>query len=348
MEKLRLGRTGLMTSRIGFGGIPIQRLTEDESIDVVRKCLDLGVNFIDTANAYTTSEERIGKAIAERREGLIIATKTHARTPEVVEKDIRLSLERLRTETIDLYQFHNVSTVKDFETVIDPNGPISAVEKAVKDGQIKHIGVTSHSMDVAKELVKSDRFATIMFPFNFIVKEAETDLLPLAKEHDVGVIAMKPLAGGMLDNAVIAFKYLLQFPAVLPIPGIEKPHEIEEIIRICEGPKTKMSVAEEDEMQRLREELGTKFCRRCNYCQPCTEGIPISTVMIIESFAKRFPPQRFFAGNPAAAMEKATLCTECGECEDRCPYKLPIREMMAERVTWYQKNKEKYEASVAS
>ncbi len=347
METVRLGKTELMVSRIGFGGIPIQRLTEDETVKVVRRCLGLGVNFIDTANAYTTSEERIGKAIAGRREGLIIATKTHARTIEGVEKDIHLSLERLGTETIDLYQFHNVSKPKDIETVLDPNGPLIAFEKAKEAGKINHIGVTSHSMDAAKALVKSGRFETIMFPFNFVAKEAETELLFLTREHDVGLIAMKPLAGGMLDNAVIAIKYLLQFPDVVPIPGIEKTHEIEEIVRICDGPRA-MTEAEQAEMQRLRDELGTKFCRRCNYCQPCTEEIPISTVMIIESFAKRFPPERFFGGNPAAAMEKAANCTECGECEARCPYDLPIREMMAERVIWYEEMRKQHEKRVAS
>jgi predicted aldo/keto reductase-like oxidoreductase len=347
MEMVRLGKTGLMVSRIGFGGIPIQRLTDNETVNVVRRCLDLGVNFIDTANAYTTSEERIGKAIAGRRDGLIIATKTHALTIEGIEKDIELSLERLGIETIDLYQFHNVSKTKDLETVLDPEGPLVAVEKAKKAGKINHIGVTSHSMDAAKELVKSGRFETIMFPFNFIAKEAETDLLSLTREHDVGFIAMKPLAGGMLDNVAIAFKYLLQYPDVVPIPGIEKPHEIEEIVRICEGPWV-MSEADRGEMQRLRDELGTKFCRRCNYCQPCTEEIPISTVMIIESFEKRFPPKRFFAGNPAAAMEKATGCTECGECEARCPYHLPIREMMAERVVWYEEKRKQYKKQSTS
>jgi len=231
--------------------------------------------------------------------------------------------------------------------VLDPNGPMAVAEEAKRAGVIKHIGITSHSMDIAKEAVKSDRFETIMFPFNFITSEPADELLPLTREHDVGFIAMKPLAGGMLDNASIAFKYLLQFPDILPIPGIEKPHEIEEIVQILAGP-WEMTEAEQLEMQRLKDELGTRFCRRCDYCQPCTEEITISTVMNITSFVKRMPPERIFLGGPSEIMEKAATCTECGECEERCPYHLPIRDMIAEKVDWFQEEKRKYQEQVAS
>jgi predicted aldo/keto reductase-like oxidoreductase len=330
-----------MVTRTGFGGIPIQRLAEDDAVSVVGRCLDLGVNFIDTARNYTTSEERIGKAIAGRREGLIIATKTHAMTAEDVEKELDMSLKLLGIDSVDLYQLHQVGTFEALETVLAPKGPLAAVKAAKKAGKIRHIGLTSHSLDVAKEAVKSDRFETIMFPFNFIVREAADALLPLAMEHDVGFIAMKPLAGGMLDNAGIALKFLLQYPDVVPIPGIETHAEIEEIVKICEGP-AKITAAENQEMQRLRAELGTRFCRRCDYCQPCTEGIPISTVMISESFARRLPPARIFSGRIAEALEKAAGCTECGECEQRCPYELPIREMMAEQVKWFNEARKRY------
>lgn len=342
MEKTRLGRTGMMVSKLGFGGIPIQRCTEEEAMAVLRRCMDLGITYFDTANGYTTSEERIGKAIKGKRDGLIIATKTKARTQEGAEKDLELSLKRLGVRYIDLYQFHQVATFKDLELVLDPKGPMAFLEEARKAGKIKHIGITSHSMEVAKAAVESDRFETLMFPFNFIVREAQVELLPLARRHDVGFIVMKPMAGGMLDNATLAFKYILQFPDTLPIPGIERPEEIEEIVRICDGPK-EMTEAEEREMQRMREELGTRFCRRCDYCQPCTAEIPISMVMISESFSKRLPPARFFAGKYAEAMEKAANCTECGECEKRCPYDLPIREMMANWVKIYNEGKRKYE-----
>jgi hypothetical protein len=342
MEKVRLGRTEMMVSRVGFGGIPIQRDSEEESIAVVRRCLELGVNFIDTANAYTTSEGRIGKAISGRREGLILATKTHERTPEGIENHLQQSLKQLGVESIDLYQFHNVSDSNALNALLDPKGPFATAEKAKKDGIIKHIGITSHSMDIAKEAVKTDRFETIMFPFNFITSEPADELLSLAREHDVGFIAMKPLGGGILSNATIAFKYLLQFPDVVPIPGIEKPHEIDEIVQILDGP-WQMTEEEQAEMQRLREELGTRFCRRCDYCQPCEEEIPISMVMVSDSFAKRFPPERFFTGRIADNLAKAANCTECGDCEERCPYDLPIREILTERVEWYSEAKKRYE-----
>ena len=347
MEKIRLGRTNMMVSRLGFGGIPIQRVSEDEAVAVVRRCLDLGITFIDTANAYNTSEERIGKAISGRWEEPILATKTTSRTREGMESHLKLSLERLGVESIDLYQLHNVSDFNDLDMVLDPNGPMAVVEEAKRAGLIKHIGITSHQIDVAKEAVKSDRFETVMFPLNFVACEAADELLPLAREHDVGFIAMKPLAGGMLDNVTIAFKYLLQFPDIVLIPGIEKIHEIGEIVQVLEEPRA-MTEAEQYEIQRLREELGTRFCRRCDYCQPCTEEIPISTVMDYSSFAKRSPPERIFSGWITEAMEKAANCAECGDCEERCPYHLPIREMIAQRVKWYREEKRRYQEQVTS
>jgi len=316
-------------------------------VAVVRRCLELGITYIDTANGYTTSEERIGKAISGRRQELILATKSLSRSGEGVEKHLKLSLERLGVESIDLYQFHNVTDSNTLNTLLAPNGPMAVIEEAKRAGRVKHIGITSHSMDMAKELVKSDHFETIMFPFNFITCEAADELLPLAREHDVGFIAMKPLAGGMLDNVTIAFKYLLQFPGVVPIPGIEKLHEIEEIAQVLEGPR-QMTEAEKHEMQRLREELGTQFCRRCDYCQPCPEEIPITTVMVSDSFLKRLPPERLFTGMFAEAIEKAANCTECGDCEERCPYHLPIREMLAERVNQYQEEKRRYQKRVTT
>ena len=337
----------MMVSRLGFGGIPIQRVSEDEAVAVVSRCLELGITFIDTANGYTNSEERIGKAISGRRDGLILATKSTSRTREEMEKHLKLSLKRLGVESIDLYQFHNVSDSSALKAILAPNGPMAMVEEVKKRGLVKHIGVTSHSMDMAKEMVKSDRFETIMFPFNFITSEAADELLPLTREHDVGFIAMKPLAGGMLDNATIALKYLFQFPDVVSIPGIEKVPEIEEIVQILEGPQA-MTEAEQEEMEQMRRELDKKFCRRCNYCQPCTEGIPISMVMVTPSFMKRTPPERLFSGFIAEAMEKAAKCTKCGECEKRCPYSLPISEMIEEYTNWYQAERKKYQEQIAS
>ncbi len=341
MDKIRLGKTNLQVSRLGFGGIPIQRLNEADAVSVVQKCLDLGVTFLDTANAYTTSEERIGKAIAGRRDGLVLATKSLSRKREGVEKHLNLSLQRLNVKYIDLYQFHGVSDKASLDMVLAPDGPMSVAEKAREDGLIRHIGITSHQIDVAKEAVTSGQFETIMFPFNFVTAEAANELIPLAKKHDVGFIVMKPLSGGMIDNANIAFKYLMQFPEILTIVGIEKVAEIEEIVNIFEGSKT-ITAEEKKQMQKLKEQLGTKFCHRCDYCQPCSESIAISTVMMYPSLERRLPPEHLFSGFWGQVIEKAENCTECGECETRCPYHLPIRELLAEYAKQYREQAGKH------
>jgi predicted aldo/keto reductase-like oxidoreductase len=346
MEKIRLGRTEMMVTGLGFGGIPIQRASEEDAIAVVNKCLELGINYIDTANGYTNSEERIGKAIKGRREGIFLATKSMGRTREDIEKHLQLSLERLGVDSIDLFQIHNISDAKTLETFRDPDGPRGALEDAKKAGLVKHVGVTSHQIDTAKDLVKTGLFETIMFPLNFMYNDAKEDLLPLCRQHDVGFIAMKPLAGGMIDNATLAIKYLLQFPDILLLTGIERVPEIEEIARVYRGPK-EMTPDEEQEMERIRVELGTRFCRRCDYCQPCQAGIPISDVMSFPSLAKRLPQVRIYTGKFAESFLKADECTDCGECEERCPYYLPIRDMMEEHVAIYRVGKLEYEKPLA-
>jgi predicted aldo/keto reductase-like oxidoreductase len=340
VEKIKLGKTGMMVTRLGFGGIPIQRLTEDDAVAVVQRCLDLGVNFLDTANGYSTSEERIGKAVKGRRQNVFIATKSGARTGEEIEKNLELSLKRLGTDYIDLYQFHGVNDMPTLNKILDPeNGLMKVFEKAKKVGKIRHIGITSHQMDIAKAMVKSGRFETIMFPFNFITSEPADELLPLCREHNMGFIVMKPMAGGMLENAAVAFKYLLQFPDIVIIPGIQKIQEIEEIVLIYSG-SPKMTAAERKKMQQMREELGTRFCRRCDYCQPCSQQIPISMIMTFPSFVKRLPPGWYLKGGFIPdAMAKAASCTECGECEARCPFRLPIREMLKESYNLYEQVK---------
>jgi predicted aldo/keto reductase-like oxidoreductase len=340
VEKIRFGKTGMMVTRLGFGGIPIQRLTEAEAVKVVQRCLDLGINYIDTANGYSTSEERIGKAVKGRRQNVYIATKTFPGTPDIIEKNLELSLKRLDTDYIDLYQFHGINDKATLDKILDPeHGLYQIFEKAKKAGKIRHIGITSHQMDAAKLEIKSGKFETIMFPFNFITNEPAKELLPLCREQDMGFIVMKPLAGGMLDNATLCFKYLLQFPDVVSIPGIEKISEIEEIAAIYEGPQ-KITTAERKEMKRMTEELGTRFCRRCDYCQPCQQGIPISMIMTFPTFVKRLPPD-WYLKSPMIpdAMAKAATCIECGECEARCPFNLPIREMIKEGYNLYEKVK---------
>lgn len=342
MKQVRLGKTGLEVSAIGFGGIPIQRLTEAEAIRVVRAALDLGVTFIDTANGYTTSEERIGKAVAGRRHQVVIATKSGATDKATVLAHIELSLQRLQTDYIDLWQFHGINSFDKNARIMAPDGAMEAAREALQAGKIRHIGFSSHSMEVALQLVPSGLFETVQFPFNFVTHEPAHELLPLARQHDLGFIAMKPMAGGLLEKANLAIKYLLQFEGVVPDPGIEKVEEIEEIVGIANGDWA-LTPQEQRELERMREELGTRFCRRCQYCLPCPEGIDIPTVMNIRSFYKRFPPERFFAGHFGAAIEGAEHCAECRECEAKCPYQLPIPEMLVENIEFYKRVKAEFQ-----
>jgi predicted aldo/keto reductase-like oxidoreductase len=344
LKTIRFGKTGLQITQLGFGGIPIQRLTEDQAVAVVKRCLELGITFYDTANGYSTSEERIGKAIAGQRDRVVIATKTPPMPREMIEKNLKLSLTRLQVDCIDLYQLHGVSDFKALDFVFSPGGPLEVLQEAKQAGLIKHIGITSHQIDVAAKAAASDKFESLMFPFNFLSTEVAEKLLPVCRAHDVGFIAMKPLAGGMVENAGICFKYLLQFPDIAIIPGIEKIAEIDEIYRIIQGP-LEMSQAEKAEMERIRKELGTSFCHRCDYCQPCTAQIPISMVMTVRSFYKRLPPERFFGDMVVSGMEKAVGCTDCGKCEERCPYHLPIRKIMQEQVDWFNEERKKYQES---
>jgi predicted aldo/keto reductase-like oxidoreductase len=339
VKTTRLGKTGLYVSRIGFGGIPIQRLTEADAIRVVQHCLDLGVTFIDTATGYTTSEERIGKALVTggwRRDQVVLATKTPARDGVTALKHLEQSLKRLQVEVIDLWQLHNVSTFEALDQVLAPGGALEAAQQALQAGKVCHIGLSSHSMDVALKAVPLGPFETIQFPFNFVTSEPADSLLPLAREHDLGFIAMKPLGGGLLSDANLCIKYLLQFDDVVPDPGIQDIQEIDEIAAIMAGP-WELTAEEWQAIERIRSEVGTRFCRRCGYCEPCPEGVRISTVMNLKSFWQRMPAENLASGWFAEAVECARSCIECGECEGKCPYHLPIRAMIVENIAFYDR-----------
>ena len=342
MDRVRLGRTGLMVSRIGFGGIPIQRVSEEDAVAVVNHCLGYDINFIDTAASYTTSEVRIGKALkTHNRKDIIIATKSGARDAEKLAEHLARSLKQLSVDYIDLYQFHGVNDLEFLEKVLAPDGPMAVVQKAKKDGIIKHIGISCHAKDAAIKAIETDLFETLMFPFNFVTSEPAEEILPLCRKHDVGFIAMKPMAGGMLDNVPIAFKYLLQFPDVVPLVGIEKTREIDEIIGIMNQP-WRLTTAEKHELARMKKELGKEFCRRCDYCQPCPAEIKISSVMGFAGFAKRMPAISVYEGWVSPLMEKVYDCQDCGECEERCPFKLPVRQLIKKYADQYKAGKEAY------
>jgi len=345
MEKIRLGKTGLMVSRIGFGGIPIQTPSEKEAIGLVRDSLDRGVNYIDTSRVYTNSEERIGKAIAGRRDEVIVATKSVGRTADAITADLDQSLKNLQTDYIDLFQFHNVSTEQDLKTVLEPRGPLDAVRQARDEGRIRHIGITSHRLTVAIEAVKSGAFETVMIALNFVNTEATQELIPLARKHDVGIIVMKPMAGGMLDNPALSFKYLNTFDDLMVLVGIAEMGEMEQNIDLLNF-KGELTDDEHREMNRIREELGNGFCRMCNYCQPCPQKIMISAIMYTEVAMKRFDPKRIFEGEWDKFMNTVPECIDCGECEKRCPYELPIRDRIKAAYKRYNSAKEEYQKNI--
>ncbi len=343
MKKIRLGKTDLMVPQIGFGGIPIQTPPEETAISLVRDSLDLGINFIDTSRMYTNSEERIGKAIQGRRQDVYLASKSASRTTDAVEADLETSLGNLQTDYIDLYQFHNVSTSEDLQAVLAPGGPLDVVRTARDKGRIRHIGITSHRLSVAKEAILTGHFETVMVALNFVNTEAADELLPLAKDRDVGVIIMKPMAGGMLENPALSFKYLRRFPDVLTLIGIARRGEMKEILDIVQATDP-ITPEEEKEMDRIRDELGTGFCRMCNYCQPCPQKIMISAIMYTQVALKRFDPERIFTGEWDSFMNKIEDCVDCGKCEERCPYQLPIRERIRELGTRYFAARDAYMA----
>jgi predicted aldo/keto reductase-like oxidoreductase len=335
MDTVRLGRTELRVSRIGFGGIPIQRVSDEDAQRVIRRTFDLGVTLFDTAHGYGTSEERVGEALSEERERIILATKTPGRDRSTALEHLELSLKRLKTGVIDLWQFHNVSSEETYEEVIGPGGALEAAHEALRDGVVRHVGLTSHSMDIALKAVASDLFETIQFPFNYVTREAEERLIPLAEKHDVGFIGMKPFAGGLLDDACLSIKYVLQWDNVVPDPGIETIADIEGIAEVLNGDR-RLADADREAIERVRREVGNRFCRRCGYCLPCPAEIPIPVALNIKSFIRRFPEAEILEGGIAGVAAKAAACQQCGDCDTRCPYGLPIREMLVESVIVFE------------
>ncbi len=328
-----LGRTGLTVKILGFGGIPIQRVTEEEAIGVVRRCHELGINYYDTARGYTVSEERIGKALEDVRKEVILATKSGRRTGEEMEEELETSLRNLRTDWIDVYQLHNVSSMDAWERIKAPGGALEALYKAQEEGRIRHLGITSHDPAVLADIVREDIFETIMIPYNYLTLKPEEELLPLCHEMNVGTIIMKPFGGGAFSNANTALKFVLSREHVdIAIPGMMTVDEVEENLGVASDAHT-ISEGELELIERDRVELGSRFCRACNYCQPCPQEIPITFVLRAESqFLKRMGWRPGTEVRIAEAVEKAGSCIECGECEGRCPYHLPIRQLLPERA----------------
>lgn len=326
MEYRVLGKTGLKISRMGFGGIPIQRIDAQGTKELMNRLMDAGINYIDTARGYTVSEEYLGYALEGIREHFVLATKSMARTREAMASDIEKSLHNLKTDYIDLYQVHNPS-MEQLEQVIGEGGALEALMEAKAAGKIGHIGLTAHSAAVFARALELDWVETVMFPYNIVENQGE-ELIQKCTEKNVGFIAMKPLAGGAIENASLALRYICANPDVtVVIPGMAESKELEENIRACED-KAPLTEEEKKQMQAVRDTLGTDFCRRCNYCAPCTVGINIPGVFLFAGYLERYNLGDWARDRYQSLAVKASACVECGECESRCPYHLPIREKL--------------------
>ena len=323
MEYRILGKTGLKISRLGFGGIPIQRVDAEQTKALIHLAREKGINYIDTARAYTVSEEYLGYALEGIRQDFILASKTYSRSKEAAAADIETSLKNLRTDYIDLYQIHNPSAA-ELEQVLSPDGALAALQEAKAQGKIGHIGITLHSVDLFKQAVDFDWAETIMFPYNIVETQGQ-DLIHTCAEKNIGFIAMKPLAGGALDDAPLALSFIAANPDVtVVIPGMATLEEMEQNMASMEQPVE----IDPQKLQEIRDGLGTQFCRRCNYCAPCSAGIPISAVFLMEGYYSRYNLKEWAVARYEALAHTAADCIDCGLCEERCPYDLPIRKML--------------------
>ena len=326
MEYRVLGKTGLNISRLGFGGIPIQRIDAEGTKALMHKMKDAGINFIDTARGYTVSEEYLGYALEGIREHFIIATKSMSRTKEAMAADIDISLKNLRTDYIELYQVHN-ATPEQLQQVMAPGGALEALQEAKAAGKIWHIGLTSHSLDTFKMALELDWVETFMFPYNIVETQAEKLIAECAKRN-IGFIDMKPLAGGAIEDATLALRYICANDAVtVVIPGMAEEKELEQNLAAVNN-TAPITPEEKAAFLEVRNQLGTNFCRRCNYCQPCAAGINISGCFLFDGYLQRYGLGEWAKSRYATIPVKASACIGCGACEDRCPYNLPIRDML--------------------
>ena len=326
MEYTTLGKTGLRISRMGFGGIPIQRIDAEGTKKLMQKLMEAGVNYIDTARGYTVSEQYLGYGLEGIRDKFVLATKSMARTKDAMAADIETSLKNLRTDYIDLYQVHNPS-MEQLDTVIGEGGALEALLEAKKAGKIGHIGLTAHSAAVFERALSLDWVETIMFPYNIVENQGEK-LIAKCREKNIGFIDMKPLAGGAIENAALALRYVCSNPGVtVVIPGMAETSELEENVKACSD-TSPITAQEKEEMDKIRQTLGTDFCRRCNYCAPCSVGINIPSVFLFAGYLERYNLADWARDRYSTLPVKASACIECGECETRCPYHLPIRQKM--------------------
>ena len=332
MEKMILGRTGLEISRSGFGALPIQRVSFEEAARLLNRALDAGINYIDTARAYSDSEAKIGAGVGNRRSEFFIATKTHAKTGEALKKDLETSLRELKTDVIDVYQFHNPGFVP---VPGGEDGLYDAAVQARREGKIRFIGITQHSIERAFQAVNSGLYDTMEYPFNHLSTERDRELVRLCGEKNVGFVAMKALSGGLVTDARLPFVFLREYANVVPIWGFQKMEELNQIIDMEQSPPVRT-----DEIDRLierdRRELSGAFCRSCGYCLPCPADIKIPQANRMMQLLGRAVWQNYVTSEWQREMEKIENCVHCGACAKRCPYGLKPYESMREQLKGYR------------
>lgn len=328
MKQIRLGKTGLMVSASSFGALPVQRLGKEEAAKLMRQAFELGMNFFDTANAYTDSEEKIGMALSDVRSEVVISTKSAAKDKKTLLEHIQLSMERMKTDYIDIIQLHNPSELPDPE---DPDGLYGGLLEAKKKGWVRHIGLTNHSLERAVEAVKSGYYETVQYPFSSLASEEEIELTRLAKQEDVGFIAMKGLSGGLITNAATTFSFIKQYDNVVPIWGIQRENELLQFIEMEKNPP-----AYDDAMKALiekdRSELAGNFCRGCGYCKPCPAGIDIPMMARMSLLLRRSPYQKYMTEEFREVVMGIENCLHCNACVSRCPYHLNTPELLQENL----------------
>ncbi len=332
MTTVTLGSTGITVNKNGFGALPIQRITKDEAAKLLRKAYDNGINMFDTARAYSDSEEKIGYALSDVRHDIIITTKTMAKTADAFWKDLETSLRLLKTDYIDVYQFHNPTFCPKPE---DGTGLYEAIVKAKEQGKIRHIGITNHRQFVAHEAIDSGLYKTLQFPFCYLCSDEDIALVKKCKEHNMGFIAMKALSGGLITNSAVAYAFEAQFDNVLPIWGVQREHELDEFLSYIDNPP-----AMTDEIKAIieadRKQLYGSFCRGCGYCMPCPVGIEINNCARMSLLLRRSPSAGHLSEAGQAKMMKIKDCLHCNQCASKCPYGLNTPELLARNLKDYE------------
>lgn len=332
-KTITLGRTGIVTVQNAFGALPIQRDDFETAGAILRRAYEGGMTFFDTARAYSDSEEKMGQALSDVRDKIFIATKTMATNTEDMKAQLETSLNNLKTDYVDIYQFHCAGRVFKPE---DGSGMYELMEDFVRQGMVKHIGITAHKIGIAEEAVDSGLYETLQFPFSYLSGEREIALVNRCKEKNVGFIAMKGLAGGLINNSRMAFAFMAQFDNTLPIWGVQKMSEIEEWLSYMEdAPEYDEAIAEA--IARDKAELDGEFCRGCGYCMPCPKGIAINNCARMSLMLRRAPSKNWLNDTWQAEMAKIPECIECGACRSKCPYELNTPELLKKNYADYMK-----------